>query len=333
MRALHFVPSAVLLSLFAVFHVGCGKSFGDFAFDEIHDPVATVPFELRYLRYVDVACVKLKGGCGYEEDLEIRSFACEGPSPGSCTVEAVEYERLLVTTTEPGAYRIRLAAKGLESGEELETETTVNVLASANVEIAADFGSPNGTFYDAVGVGGRIQLDVEMVHPTEADRGLAYRQQDFVWSIADVDPEASSSGRRLIQAGEAPSLEVSVSIGQLRGTARYDVLTPMGDERVRVLVDGEVDPESILLRDGTTGYVAYTALETVDGRRFPGGGDQLRIEGQGCVLEEREPLSFQPLPATAMREIVAEPGAICTLLVGRGAEQRAIPVSREPKRQ
>jgi len=40
------------------------------------------------------------------------------------------------------------------------------------------------------------------------------------------------------------------------------------------------------------------------------------MKGDGCTLNQLRP--YGTLPVEAMREIAAEPGATCTLLVGRG---------------
>ena len=296
--------------------------------------VATVPLFISYHRGVEEWCdtgskINPSGCRDSSERLTFRSASCGA----DCTVEDTGAGgRLRLTAARAGRYTVHLEVHGERSNEDVRAELEVEILepTATELKVTAQISSAvGGTLYTALAEDGDAWLGLSFGE-RGTDRSIDFDPTSVVWSaegaeITERDRSMELTGARAGQAVVTARLSDAV-----HGEARFDVLTPEAAMSTHVSTgrNFEEEPTLVELDPFSPSKRFYTALVDAAARRFPGGAERLRVEGEGCVLERLEADDFFPNANAAVRTVGVPAGGRCLLVVAEGSTERGIVVTR-----
>ena len=316
---------------------GCHDTFGALELEPSLG-VATVPFLVLYERPMEKWCdtdnkVNFEGCRQSSEVLTILSVTCDAPG---CVVEPAGYAGALrVTAAQPGRPVLRVEARGESSDEVVTNEVALEVLdpAEVDVQVGLAVSSRTETPYDALCEEGSAYVSLT-VSERGTGREIRIPEGHDRWNVTGGALIEGYSDERIVRAapGASDLLVEAVLSDSVTASARLDVVAAA--DAVRSLVaSGESDaepfsgePTELTISYGTE--TLLVALEDAKGRRYPGGADRVRVEGEGCALET-EIYGSHLNAAEGVRWLTTPSEGSCSLVVRDGASERRIPVRSE----
>ena len=324
------LPASTLLG-------GCHDTFGALELEPSLG-MATVPFLVTYERPMEKWCdtnnkINPEGCRQSTEVLTILSVTCDAPG---CVVEpAGDASTLRVTASEPGRPVLRLEARGESSDEVVTSEIALEVLDPGDVdlEVVLAVSSRAETPYTALCEEGSAYVSLT-ASEQGTGREIRIPEGHARWSVTGGALIESDSAERIVRAAAGASTLSAEAIlsDTVTASARLDVVA-VADAVRSVVASGAYDaepfsaePTELTIRSSTA--TVLVALEDAKGRRYPGGADRVRVEGEGCELTA-EAYGLYLNATEGVRSLSTPSEGGCTLVVRDGTAERRIPVRRE----
>ena len=324
---------AGLLVVGALAVSGCSESYEPLEL-RAEPGVATLPVTINYSRRIEQWCdtdnkINPSGCRDSFERLTFRSASCGSPD---CTIEDTGTgSTLRLVATRAGTYTVRLEVRGEQSNEIVTGTVAVEILApeATEVKVTARIASPvGGGLYTALPEGGGAWMGVSLAE-RGTGRTIRFDAEAVRWTAEGADVARRGRDTVITNARTGQAVVTATLSDAVHGEASFDVVSPAATMRTHVSTRQELEDEPTLVEvhAATPGQTFFTALVDDVGRRFPGGAERLRVEGEGCALRRLD-TDYYLNAEVGMRELDVRAGARCRLIVTDSGEQRIIAVSR-----